>query len=395
MRRPRLRLALPLALPLVALALAGCGGGRPVAKVAQNDHATAKTPAAKAPRARARLDPPARARRQRRLARLDVYAATMSARLSSAVAGLPARVYVPDSGSATVTEIDPATFRVVRRFRVGEVPHHITPSWDLRRLYVDNTYSNTLTVLDPRSGRPTATLRVPDAYNLYFTLDGRKAIVVSERHQQLVFRTPHAFGLIKSVPIPGRGVDHLDFSADGRYLIASDEFSGDVVKVDTRRMAVVGALHVGGLPVDVRLAPDGSVFYVANQGRGGVSVIDPMGLRELAFIPTGAGAHGLEVSRDTKSLYVSNRRAGSISVIRFATRRVAATWRVGGSPDMMQISADGRALWVSNRYNGSVSVVATRTGRLLHVIRVGGEPHGLAYFPQPGRFSVGHNGVYR
>jgi YVTN family beta-propeller protein len=82
-------------------------------------------------------------------------------------------------------------------------------------------------------------------------------------------------------------------------------------------------------------------------------------------------------------------------VIRFATNRVVASWRVGGSPDMLQVSADGRFLWASNRYDASVSVISTRTGRVVHTIAVGNEPHGITLFPQPGRFSIGHNGVYR
>jgi DNA-binding beta-propeller fold protein YncE len=42
-----------------------------------------------------------------------------------------------------------------------------------------------------------------------------------------------------------------------------------------------------------------------------------------------------------------------------------------------------------------VYVVDTTSGKLLHTIRVGGQPHGLTYFPNAGRFSLGHNGVYR
>jgi YVTN family beta-propeller protein len=118
-------------------------------------------------------------------------------------------------------------------------------------------------------------------------------------------------------------------------------------------------------------------------------------MREIGFIPTGSGAHGFCVGRDGKDLYVSNRLAGTISVIRFATRSVTRTWQVGGSPDMLQVSADGRLLWISNRYDATVSVVSTRTGSVLHTIPVGIDPHGLTLFPQPGRFSIGHNGVYR
>ncbi len=336
-----------------------------------------------------------RATAHRKPSAVNVYAATMSGRFNPRVAGLPVRVYVPNSGDGTIDVINPATFQVVDHFPVGPIPHHITPAWDLSRLYVDTEGSPTMAVLDPRTGRLIGTVPVSFAYNLYFTPDGGKAIVVVERYRRLEFRDPHTWRLLKSVFIPWPGVDHLDFSADGRYVLASTEYSGIVVKVDTVAMKMTGWINVGGLPIDVRLAPDGTVFYVANQGRDGVSIIDPRSMKEVGFIPTGRGAHGLEISRDTKSLYVSNRLAGTISVINLRTRRVAATWHIGFSPDMLQLSPDGRQLWVSGRFDGAVYVVDTRTGRILHTIAVGLWPHGLTYFPNAGRFSLGHNGVYR
>jgi YVTN family beta-propeller protein len=324
-----------------------------------------------------------------------VYAAVTSTQPATPVADIPARVYVPNSASNTVDVIDPATFEIVDHIAVGRVPHHIAPAWDMSRLYVDNTYGDTLTVIDPRTGKATGTIPVTDPYNLYFTPDGSKAIVVAERYRRLDFRDPHTWALIKSLPIPGKGVDHLDFSADGSFLLATTEFSGQVVKVDVNAMEVVASMSLGSLPIDVKVAPDGAVFYITDQGRNGVFVVDPIAMKELAFVPTDKGAHGLFVSRDARSLYVSNRLAGSISVIDFATRRVTATWDTGGSPDMIQLSPDGTQLWVSGRFSSAVYVVDTTTGKLLHTIDVGREPHGLTYFPQPGRFSIGHNGVYR
>ena len=197
------------------------------------------------------------------------------------------------------------------------------------------------------------------------------------------------------MPIPWRGIDHLDFSADGSYLIGSTEWSGILVKIDTRTMQITDSLNVGGLPIDVRLAPAGDVFYVTNQGRHGVSIIDPVKMRELAFLPTARGAHGLQVSRDTHFMYVSNRDAGSISVIDMQLRSVVATWTVGGSPDMLQLSPDGKQLWASGRYYGNVSVIDTETGNVLKSIRAGAGAHGLTYFPNAGTISTGHNGVYR
>ena len=321
--------------------------------------------------------------------------AAMSGSLSGAVADIPTRVYVPNSDAHTVSVIDPNTLQVVSTFATASVPHHITPSWDLTKLYVNNTSGNAVTVIDPRTGKASETISVVDPYNLYFTPDGAKAVVVAERMQRLDYRDPKTWALIKSVPIPGSGVDHLDFSADGSYLLASDEFSGHVVKVDNQKMEVAGQVSVGGLPVDVKMSPDGSVFYVTNQGRHGVSIIDPNEMKEIGFLPTGRGAHGLNYSRDTTRLFVSNRLDGSISVIDVAKREVAATWKVGGSPDMLQVSTDGKQLWYSNRMQGSVSVVDTADGHVIKTIPTGAGAHGLCLFPQPGRYSVGHNGVYR
>jgi len=324
-----------------------------------------------------------------------VYAADGPTDYGQGVRGIPGRVYVPNTMDGTVDEIDPRTGRIVRRLRVGGQPHHVTPSWDLRHLYVDNPGNDRLQVIDPRTGRITHSIRVASPYNLYFTPDGTKAIVVAEYDRLIQFRDPHTWKLIKQVSIPWPGVDHLDFSADGSYLLVSCEYSGMVVRVSTRTMAITGTVQVGGRPIDVKVSPDGRVFYVANQGLSGVSVIDPARLRQVSFIPTGVGAHGFAVSRNGRFLYVSNRIEGSISVISFQTRKQIAKWRVGGSPDMLQVSPDGSQLWASNRFTDTISVISTNTGRLLSTIRVGNGPHGLAYFPQPGRYSVGHNGVYR
>ena len=151
------------------------------------------------------------------------------------------------------------------------------------------------------------------------------------------------------------------------------------------------------MPQDVKLSPDGRIFYVADMASGGVWEIDGDGLRVLGFIPPGPGAHGLYPSRNGKLLYVTNRSAGSISVISFGTRKVVATWHIpgGGSPDMGGVSADGRVLWVSGRYSGVVYAISTRNGALLAKIPVGQGPHGLCVWPQPGRYSLGHTGILR
>jgi YVTN family beta-propeller protein len=325
----------------------------------------------------------------------NVWAATATSVLPTSVAGIAPRVYVPNEADYTVSVIDPATMGVIDLLPSGILPEHVGPDWDLSRLYVSNYFSADMNVIDPFTGSPAGSVNAPYAYNLYFTPDGDKAVVMAEEVSRMDFYDRRTWALLKALPIPFAGIDHADFSAGGRYLLGSTEYAGAVVKVDVVTMELVGSVWVGGSPVDIKLSPDGQVFYVANQFRHGVSVIDPVSMTEIGFIPTGRGAHGMALSRDTRSLYVTNRMAGTVSVIDLATRAVTANWWIGGSPDMVQVSPDGTQLWTANRYSNTVVVVSTATGQVTNFITVGRKPHGLTYFPQPGRYSLGHNGVYR
>jgi YVTN family beta-propeller protein len=329
----------------------------------------------------------------------NIYAADGPGKLSPAVANFPARVYVPNTVSNTVDVIDPVTFKVVDHFVVGRQPQHVTPSYDLKRLWVLNDLGDSTTEIDPATGKMGKTIPVKDPYNMYYTPDGRFAIVVAEREMKLNFLDPETMKLVESVKVPCRGVDHMDFSANGRFLIASCEFAGSLLKFDvaTRRPIGTLLLEKGGMPQDVRSAPDGKLFYVADMMANGVYVIDPESFTKVGFIATGKGAHGISISRDAKVMYVSNRGEGSVSVVEFATRKPIAKWEIpgGGSPDMGGLTADGSTLWLSGRYHHEVYAFDTTTGKLLARIKVGRGPHGLSMYPQPGRYSLGHNGVLR
>jgi YVTN family beta-propeller protein len=329
----------------------------------------------------------------------NIYAAAGPNMLSPAVRGVPSRIYVPNSGGSTVTVIDPSTYRVIGSYQTGLNPQHVVPGYDMQTLYVTNDKASSLTPINPRTGRPAGpNIPVDDPYNMYFTPDGRYAIVVAEARQHLDFRDPHNFALEHRVPVDCAGVDHIDFAASGAYLIATCEFSGRLVRVDLHTLKLAGYLNLpGSAPQDIKLDPTGHTFYVADKNHAGVWLIDAAAFRPVGFIPTGPDAHGLYPSRDASYLYVTNRGNGSVTVIDFATKKIATTWRIpgGGSPDMGGLSPDGKVLWLSGRYDAVVYAISTATGRLLAKIPVGASPHGLCAWPQPGRYSLGHTGITR
>jgi DNA-binding beta-propeller fold protein YncE len=384
-RRAHLRRA-AAATVLLALVMAGCGS---------TNHQTAT-------RTTRGLPPLPRAAPGRGASTgLDIYSADRAGDLSPVVRGDPALVYVPNSLSNTVDVISQKTMKIVEQFSTGALPQHVTPSYDLKTLYVDNDLGNSLTPINPRTGAPGRPIPVEDPYNLYFTPDGRFAIVVAERLQRLDFRDPSTMRLVHSLAVPNcRGVDHMDFSADGQYAFASCEFSGNMIEVDLSTQRVIRTLTLANgdaSPQDVKLSPDGRILYTADQLNGGLWEIDPVDFRVIGFLHTGAGAHGLYPSRNARVMYVSNRAAGTISVVSFKSRRVIDTWQLPlpASPDMGGVSADGATLWLSGRYNAEVYAIDTTTGHLRARIAVGQGPHGLCVWPQPGRYSLGHTGILR
>ena len=343
----------------------------------------------------------------------NLYSETRSSQLSSAVSGALSRVYVPNLQSNDVYVIDPETRKVVDRFRVGIGPQHVVPSYDLKTLWVTNNAEGrtdgSLTPINPTTGKPGKAVPVDDPYNMYFTPDGHSAIVVAEALKRLDFRDPQTMALQSSLAVPQcAGINHADFSIDGRFVIFTCEFQGSLAKIDLVDHKVLGYLRLskGGMPQDIRISPDGTMFFVADMKAGGVFVIDGASFAEVGFIKTGIGTHGLYPSRDGTKLYVANRSSthihgpphgkGSVSVIDFATRKVVATWPIpgGGSPDMGNVSVDGKVLWLSGRYDDVVYAIDTATGQV-QSIPVGKEPHGLTVWPQPGRYSLGHTGNMR
>ncbi len=361
---------------------------------------------------------------------VNIYSETLLGKSNPATADALYRVYVPNHSSNTVSVIDPLTHKVIDKYYVGKGPQHITPSWDMKTIWVANTANQTnhgsMVPIDPKTGKAGAQIPVDDPYNLYFTPDGSSAIIVAEAFKKLEFRDPKTFELQTSVAVPiCRGMNHGDFSADFSFMILTCEFNGmpngltgrknqtcgvgiGLIKIDLKERKLVSALVLSkpGMPQDIRLSPDGKTFYVTDMFNAGVFTIDAATFKETGFIPTGLGAHGLNVSRDGKFLYVANRGSkfmpdkprgpGSVSVIEFATNKVVANWPIpgGGSPDMGNVTPDGKELWLGGRFDGQVYAFDTTTGAVTK-INVGIEPHGLTVWPQPGRFSLGHTGNMR
>ncbi len=136
----------------------------------------------------------------------------------------------------------------------------MVPSWDLKTLYVANNAENSdkgsLTEVDPRTAKPGKTIPVDDPYNMYWSPDGKYAIVVAEAHKRLDFRDAVTKQLAFSIATPDcAGINHADFSIDGRFALFTCEFNGSITKVDLVNRKVLGTIHLASTSTGPRRWP--------------------------------------------------------------------------------------------------------------------------------------------
>jgi DNA-binding beta-propeller fold protein YncE len=258
----------------------------------------------------------------------NLYSETRAGQFAPHVAGHAHRIYVPSRSSNLLLVLDPATGTVLESLRTPARPRFVAPSWDLKTLWIvaktEGRPDGSVIPLDPKTGKLGTPIPVESPHNLYWSADGRHAIIVARDLKRLDFRDANTMALEYSIPTPDcEGISHGEISISGRYAAFTCEMGAAVTKIDLLARKVVattkvsrdfrGAQHSASapeaaqaaaphsMPQDMRISPDGLRLYVSDLTAGGLHVLDFASFRQVGFIPTGAGAHGLYPSRDGRA----------------------------------------------------------------------------------------------
>ena len=215
----------------------------------------------------------------------NLYSEATAGKLSPAVAGALERIYVPHVQSNDVYVIDPATFKVVDRFNVGLNPQHVVPSWDLKTLYVANNAENTtkgsLTPIDPndRQARQPVPSTIRTTCTSCPTASRRSSWPRRSSAWISAIRTPWRCSTPSPLPVAAASTTRTSPSTGASP--SSPASSPGLVKIDLVERKVMGYLKLskGGMPQDIRISPDGKVFFVADMMADGIFVIDGASFR--------------------------------------------------------------------------------------------------------------------
>jgi 6-phosphogluconolactonase (cycloisomerase 2 family) len=293
-------------------------------------------------------------------------------------------IFVLNSLDATISQIDPATMKEVRRIPTGKEPHHLYLTPDEKSLLVANAGANSLSFVDPATGQVQRVLGdVIDPYHLRFSPDMKWFVTAANRlnHIDLYHwlpAEPRPLKLIKRIEAP-KTPSHLAIDTKSTVVYASLQDSDELIAVDLATQTVRWKIKTGKLPADIYLTPDDRLLLVGLTGDRVVEVYE-VGAnppRLAKRIPTGEGAHAFRSMGDRRHVFVSNRVANTISQIDHTTLTVVAELPGPGGPDDMELSADRKTLMVSSRWARKLSVIDVAARKVVHQVDVGRSPHGV------------------
>jgi YVTN family beta-propeller protein len=254
--------------------------------------------------------------------------------------------------------------------------------------------------MTPQFRRPAA---------LAIAADGRWLFTANRRNGTVSVLDTETARCVGEVEV-GRGLADLALTPDGRRLIAADEVGNAVYVLarDGPRLRAVRRVPVGGGPVCVRVAADGSRFFVARLWAHHVSVVDLAGERPPRGIDLPFPPRLLLPAGDR--LIVSDAFGGRLAVVDAATGTISSVHALPGhnirglclSPDgrdllMTHQTLDGRCpTTVENVFWGNLMANNLRSMPLAELLAPGGDPVGrgrLAFLGEVGRGAADPSGI--
>lgn len=290
-------------------------------------------------------------------------------------------IFVLNSKSASVSVVDPVTWKETQRFNTGKEPHHLYLTPDEKSLVIANALGDSLTFVDPKTAVVQRTLRgILDPYHLRFSPDMKWLVIVGNRLNHVdLYRWNGTEPTLSKRISTSKTPSHVWIDSKSTTAYVSMQESDELVAIDLASEAIKWRIKTGSLPADVFGTPDDKLLLVALTGGTGVEVYDVSASapKLIKTIPTGAAAHAFRSMGDKRHVLVSNRVANTISKIDFQKLAVVNWFAAPGGPDCMDLSADGRYIYVASRWIKKLTVIDTTTRKVVRQVAVGKSPHGV------------------
>lgn len=304
------------------------------------------------------------------------------------VAAATVVVVVLNSGDASVSLIDQASRKELKRFDIGKEPHHLMATPDGQSLIVANAVGNELVFLDPRTGEIQRRVKnIADPYQVGYSPDKKWFVVAGNRMHRIDIYQAGNNGqdltLVKAVKAP-KTPSHIAFSADSAIAFVTLQDSDELIAIRLADQTPLWKMKTGATPAGVWMTPDDKHLLVGMTGADYLEVIDWRAQKSVKKIPTGRGAHNFRPLGDGRHVFATNRVDNTVSLIDQIALEKKYDIAVPNGPDCMEITADGKRMWVTQRFGKTVSIIDLDTRKIIDTIPVGKSPHGVFFVNNAG-----------
>jgi YVTN family beta-propeller protein len=310
-------------------------------------------------------------------------ALTLATLLSgSAGAQQPATtLWVTLGDSDQLVEVNPYTFREIRRITVDRGVHGLAISADGSKVYVASDKTGVFQVVDARTGKITAQLQIgADPNQMTLTRDGKFAYVPMRSEGKIAVVQLDPLKLVKKLPSPPGPHDSYT-SADGSRIYVGAQFGNAIVVIDPAKQEVLYTIPTTEGVRPLEPSADGRTIYVALTKLIGFVVVDPAARKvtrrvELAIKDEGLPSpyrdtytHALQFMPGGQELWVTDDVNNLIRMVRLSDMKEIGQIRVGNYPHWFALRPDGKVLFVSLWFSDAVAAIDIASRKVMRNIQ--------------------------
>lgn len=290
-------------------------------------------------------------------------------------------LFVLNSLDASISVIDPVSWKETKRIATGKEPHHMYLTPDQKSIIIANSLGDSLTFIDPKTAEVQRVVRgILDPYQLSFSPDMKWFVTAANRLNHVdIYRWDGTDMVLAQRILTGKTPSHLWMDSTSNTVFCTMQDSDELIAIDLPSQTIKWRIKTGPMPADVFGTSDDKLLLVGLTGSDGVEVYDVSGPRPklTQVLKTGRGAHAFRSMGDKRHVLVSNRVGNTISKIDLQTMAVVDSYPAPSGPDCMDVSQDGRFIYVTSRWAGKLTVIDTATRKVVRQVKVGKSPHGV------------------
>lgn len=289
------------------------------------------------------------------------------------------KAYVTDEAGNNVLIFDRLTGSSLEVVPVGASPRGIVISPDGTKVYIANSGSDSISVLDTMTKEVTNTIFLglgvgPEG--LAITPDGRFLISANRVSNNISLIDPDTYRIIKHIPV-GMSPLRVSVSPWGDWAFVTNSRSDDLMIVSLIAKQVVSSISMRPRPIGVKSSPSGDEIFISCHDSDVIQVVDSNLKKVVGSLPTNRGPIDMVLDRRRGRIYVANAKSNDVSVLVESMNMKEATIPVGESPNALALDDTRRILYVVNQGDGTVSIIDLGKERVVDTIKAGIKPWGI------------------